>query len=74
MWLGPRTVNTVRSTFGSDNLDKSGGKIKGNSVRVVNNVVDRVRLAPELAGIVRTCPLICFILSCSHRDAGLCLE
>jgi hypothetical protein len=36
-------------------------------------VVDRVRLAPELAGIVRVCRLICFI-SCSHRDAGLCLE
>jgi hypothetical protein len=40
--------------FGSDDLDKSCGKIKGNSVRVINNVVDRVRLAPELAGIVRT--------------------
>jgi hypothetical protein len=36
-------------------------------------VVDRVRLAPELAGVVRACPLICFI-SCSHRDAGLCPE
>ncbi len=34
-------VNTVRSMFCSDNLDKSGGK-KGNSARVINNVVDRV--------------------------------
>jgi hypothetical protein len=60
--------------FGSDNLDKSGGKIKqGNSVRVINNVVDGFRLASELAGIVRTCSFICFI-GCSHRDAGLCLE
>ncbi len=74
MWQGTSTVNTVRSTFGSDNLDKSDSKInKRNCVRVINNVVDRVRLAPELAGVVRTCPFICFI-SCSHKDAGLCHE
>ncbi len=66
-------VNTVRSTFGSDNLDESCGKIKGDSVRVINNMVDRVRLAPELTGSVRTCPFICFI-SCSRRNTGLCLE
>ena len=53
-------------------MDESGGEIKGDSVRVINNVVDRVRLVPELAGIIRICPLICFI-SCSHGDAGLCL-
>jgi hypothetical protein len=49
-------VNTVRSTFGSHNLDEPGSKIKGDSVRAINNVVDRVRLAPEFAGSVRTCP------------------
>ena len=41
MLQGPITVNTVRSTFCSDNLDKSCSKIKGNGVRVINNVVDR---------------------------------
>ncbi len=59
--------------FGHDNLGKSDSKIKGNSVRVINNMVDRVRLVAEWAGVVRACPLICFI-SCSHSDAGLCLE
>jgi hypothetical protein len=42
-------------------------------VRIISNMVVRVRLAPELAGFVRACPLICFI-GCSHRDAGWCLE
>ncbi len=42
MWQGPSTVNTVGSAFCGDNLDESDSKIKGNSVRIINNMVDRI--------------------------------
>ena len=38
-------------------MDKSQSKIKGNSVRIISNMVDRVGLAPALAGIARACPV-----------------
>jgi hypothetical protein len=42
MWQGPSAVNTVGSTFRGDNLNKSDSKIKGDSVGIINNMVDRV--------------------------------
>jgi len=54
MWEGPSAVNTARSAFSSNNLEKSGSKIKGDSVGIINSMVVRDGLEPELAGIVRT--------------------
>jgi hypothetical protein len=42
MWQGPSAVNTVGSTFRGDNLDNPDSKIKGDSVGIINNMVDRV--------------------------------
>ncbi len=67
MCLGPSAVKTVGSLFCGDNLDKSVSKI-------INNVVDRAWLVPELAGIFRVYPGICIKEDCIDRNASLCLE
>lgn len=69
----PRFVDIGRSTFCSDNLNEAVGKGQRDAFGIINDVIDRVWLAPKLAGIVGTKPRVSFIASV-HWDAGLALE
>ena len=48
----PRFVDIGRSTFCTDDLNEMVGKRQRDGFGIINDMIDRVWLAPELAGIV----------------------
>lgn len=73
MWESPGSIDIGGSTFCSDHLDEASCKRQGNGFGIINNMINRVWLAPKLARIVGTSPGIGSITGV-HWNAGLVIE
>jgi len=73
VWESPGSINIGGSTFCSNHLDEASCKRQGNGFGIINNMINRVWLAPKLARIVGASPGIGSITGV-HWNASLVIE
>ena len=73
MWESQGSIDIGGSTFCSNHLDEASCKRQWNGFGIINDMINRVWLAPKLARIIRTSPGIGSITGV-HWNAGLVTE
>ena len=73
MWESPGSIDIGGSTFCSNHLDEASCKRQGNGFGIINDMINKVWLAPEFTRSVGTSPWT----GCKtgvHWNAGLVIE